>query len=117
MIIIPNDNKIFIALLKSLGLPIPVQEYKFMSNRKFRFDYCWVNEKIALEVEGGAFQNGRHVRGTGFIKDIEKYNYAVLLGYRLLRVIPKDLCTMNTIKMIKELIKLKELNGKIRTDN
>jgi very-short-patch-repair endonuclease len=40
---------------------------------------------LAVEVEGGSWIHGRHVRAKGFEADCEKYNTAVLLGWRILR--------------------------------
>lgn len=42
--------------------------------------------RIALEVEGGIWIQGRHTRGLGFENDLRKYNAAVLDGWLLLRV-------------------------------
>jgi len=81
----------FILLLKSEKLPIPETEFKFHPKRKWRFDYAWPKLKIAFEQEGGTWIAGRHNRGTGFIKDMEKYNNAVLLGWRVLRYTPQQL--------------------------
>ena len=76
---------------QALGLPVPVTEYRFHPTRKWRFDACFPDKKIAIEWEGGAFCFGRHVRGTGFIADCEKYNAAVILGWRLLRYPPNKI--------------------------
>ena len=68
-------------------------EYKFLGNRKYRFDYAiflFNNEKVAVEVEGGVWVFGRHNRGKGFIKDLEKYNLAIAGGRRLFRILPKN---------------------------
>jgi hypothetical protein len=97
-----TNDMIFFQLLKSEGLPIPTPEFKFANDRKFRFDYCWQTEMVALEVEGGVWKAGRHTRGSGFIKDMEKYNLAACKGYRLIRTVPTELCTMKTIELIKE---------------
>lgn len=72
------------CLLKSEGLLFE-QEYKFHPERKWRFDFAFPEEKIAIEVEGGLFSQGRHTRGRGYIGDMQKYNAAVCLGWRVLR--------------------------------
>jgi very-short-patch-repair endonuclease len=100
-----DSDKIFFALLKSEKIPIPEIEYKFSKERKWRADYCWINEKIILEVEGGVWVNGRHTSSKGFLADIEKYNAAVCLGYKLIRVIPDKLLKIDTLNMIKQLLK------------
>lgn len=73
-----------------LGLPKPEAEYKFCKDRKFRFDFCWPNRLIAVEIEGAVWTQGRHTRGSGFIKDMEKYNIAGKLGYRVFRFTPTE---------------------------
>lgn len=72
--------------------------------RRWAFDFAWVEQKVALEVEGGAFTGGRHTRGAGFVKDMSKYNTATLLGWRVLRVTPQQLMKQETVEMIKQLL-------------
>lgn len=62
-----------------------VKEYKFHNKRKWRFDYANPEQMIAIELEGGVWNYGRHVRGVGYIKDLEKYNTAISMGWRLFR--------------------------------
>lgn len=76
--------------VKALGLPEPILEYKFHPERFWRFDLVWVGVKVALEVEGGQWIGGRHVSGTGFDADVEKYAEALVLSWRVLRVTPKQ---------------------------
>lgn len=97
---------LFLTLLRGRKIPAPVIEYRFAEPRKFRFDYCWPAEKLALEVEGGVWTGGRHTRGAGFLKDMEKYNLATLRGYRILRVTPDTLCTSETIEMLREALRV-----------
>jgi len=68
----------------------PVAEYKFHPTRKWRFDWAFVDEKIAVEQEGAIWVQGRHTRGSGFVKDMEKYNEAARLGWRIFRFQPGD---------------------------
>lgn len=66
-------------------MPTPVAEHRFSKWRKWRFDRAWVNEKVAVELEGGVYTHGRHTRAKGFIADCEKYNAAALEGWLVLR--------------------------------
>ncbi len=81
---IDYPNLLLNQLLET-DLPLPVKEHKFHSVRKWRFDLAWIEQKLAVEVEGGIWTYGRHNRAASFIKDMEKYNEACLLGWNLLR--------------------------------
>lgn len=63
----------------------PVEEYPFHPSRRWRFDFAWPEEKLALEVEGGSWTSGRHNRGAGYETDCEKYSAAAILGWRIIR--------------------------------
>jgi hypothetical protein len=72
------------------GLPAPLAECrngdtKFHPIRKWRADFLWPARHLIVEVEGGTWSGGRHVRGTGYADDCEKYNEAAILGYSVLR--------------------------------
>ena len=71
-----------------VSLPEPIAEHQFALPRRWRFDYAWPDLKLALEVDGGGWINGRHSRGSGIEKDAEKQNTAVALGWRVLRASP-----------------------------
>lgn len=95
---------IFTTICKSdLRIEV-VKEYLFHPTRKWRFDYAIPEHMIALEVEGGVWTGGRHTRPQGFLGDIEKYNAGTLLGWRIFRVTPDDLCRMKTLELIKRAI-------------
>ena len=81
-----------------------VKEYKFHPKRRWRFDYAIPEHRIALEVEGGVWTQGRHTRPQGFLGDVEKYNTATLMGWRILRTTPSDLYRRATIEMLKTAI-------------
>ncbi len=98
---IPN-YMVFYRSLKALGIEIPIQECRFHKTRRWRFDFCFVKARLALEIEGGVWTNGRHTRGSGFVRDMEKYNAAAILGYRLLRVTPEQMQNGQAIGLIAE---------------
>lgn len=95
----------FFQMLTKAHLTIPAREFKFDTDRDWRFDYCWPAERIALEVEGGVYTGGRHTRPVGFINDIAKYNAAALAGFRVLRVLPDSLSTRRTEEMLRRCLK------------
>ncbi len=72
-------------------LPAPTSEHRFHAVRRFRFDYAWIPQKVAVELEGGTFSGGRHVRGIGFETDCIKYNLATADGWRVFRFTTKML--------------------------
>lgn len=96
----PTSDAFTIFAQQELGIAV-VKEYRFHPRRKWRFDYAIPQCRIALEVEGGVWTQGRHTRPQGFLGDIEKYNTATLMGWKLLRTTPDRLMSENTIEMLK----------------
>ena len=72
--------------IQAAQLPTPKLEHRFHPVRRWRFDFCWIDQRLALEVEGGIWCNGRHTTGSGFTADCAKYNTALIMGWRVLRV-------------------------------
>lgn len=82
------DNELLmIAAQKSLEEVFDnvLTEFSFHPERDYRFDFAVPALKIAFEIEGGHWAGGRHSKGKGFESDIEKYNYAALAGWKVLR--------------------------------
>lgn len=90
----------------------PEPEYPFdkFLGRKHRADFCFVDYKIIVEVDGGAWlsHGGRH----GTDKDREKTNIAASLGYLVFRFSPTMLsndpsaCVAQVLEAMK--IRIKE---------
>lgn len=95
----PRD--VFVLLCRAHHLPDPMPEWRFHPKRKWRFDYAFVPAKIAIEVEGAVFMQGRHSRGAGMVKDMEKYNHAALEGWRVLRFTPKQMQSGECLPIIR----------------
>jgi len=84
------------------------KEFKFLPDRKFRFDYAIPHMRIAIEYEGLNFNprtKSRHITLTGYSADCEKYNLAVINGWRVLRYTALHL--KNEKKVMADLILLK----------
>ena len=79
------------VLAQLVGFPDPATELLFHPKRKWRLDYAWEEQKLALEVHGGIHSGGRHTRGRGFVEDRAKMNEATLLGWTVLEVTPEHI--------------------------
>lgn len=114
----------FVLLLSTTDIPPPQREYKFARDivghgpgirkrlkaaglKDWRLDFAWPDLRIAIEIEGGVYTRGRHVRGKGYVNDIEKYNALTLDGWRLLRFasshISSGYALEKTIEIFKEI--------------
>ncbi len=62
-------------------------EYKFLKNRKFRFDVAVTAYRIGIEYEGmvGKGQVGGHQTKAGYAANCTKYNLAAIDGWVMLR--------------------------------
>jgi hypothetical protein len=67
-------------------------EHQFC-DRKWRFDVSVNGSLLAFEIEGGLFMagTGRHNRGAGMRNDMEKYNTAAALGWKVFRFTPEQI--------------------------
>ena len=83
----------------------PEREFKFHETRRWRFDFAFVAEKIAVEIEGGIWNGGAHTRGNHFESDCEKYNTATIMGWRVLRYSTEMVLRGDAINDLLEILK------------
>lgn len=95
---------LFWRLMASAGLPLPEREYRFHPIRRWRMDYAWPAQKVAVEIQGGTWQGGRHSRGPGYEADCEKQNTALAMGWQLLRYTPGMLKTADVAAQVRGLL-------------
>lgn len=95
-------EKILGAIIKSEGIEAPTPEFRFHTTRKWRFDLCWKDQKLAVEIMGGIWNRGAHTRGAHYLSDCEKMNTATLMGYRVLNVCREHIESGQAILWIKE---------------
>jgi hypothetical protein len=98
--------------LEEFGLEY-VPEYRFCIGRKWRFDWAVLGirrkgtirgqaVRMAIEINGSVWTQGRHTRGAGYIKDMEKRNFANLLGWTLFEFTPDQIRRGDDIPVIRE---------------
>lgn len=111
------EREQFRRYCQAAGLPVPVPEYRFHGQRRWRIDYAFVAERVALEVEGASWgtgpachacgqrRAGAHTRGGHFRSDIAKYNALAGMGWRLVRTTPEDLYAPDLISTLRAAIR------------
>lgn len=102
-IALPLDRQCVLA-----GLPAPIAEMRFHPTRRWRFDYAWPECLLAVEVDGAIFVAGRHTRGVGVEKDMEKFAEAMLAGWRVLRVSTGQVRSGQALTWIQRALKTAE---------
>lgn len=87
--------------IRAAGLPPPVREFRFHPTRRWRYDFAFVENKVAVEVDGGVWVQGRHTRPSGFIEDMHKLNEAAILGWTVIRVTGEMIRKGEALKLIE----------------
>ena len=81
------EDAFLLWLRQTEGMPNWIAEYRFHPDRQWRFDFAWPLEKVAVEIEGLLFDGkARHQTVSGFLGDAEKYEAALVVGWRVYRV-------------------------------
>jgi hypothetical protein len=82
-----EHEELFAMQLKAAKLRGWEREVVFAPPRRWRFDFAYEvgTCRLAVEIEGGTWIQGRHQTGSGFAKDCEKYNFAALKSWRVFR--------------------------------
>ena len=89
--------------LKALKIEFE-QEFKFHAKRKWRADFHITGKKLLVEVEGGIWSGGRHTRGKGYLGDMEKYNAATVMGYRVIRFSTEQVKSGLAVQQIEKMV-------------
>ena len=89
---------------KLYGIETPIAEFRFAPPRRFRFDYYWADKKVAVEINGGIWSQGRHTRGFGYLSDMEKLNLAQRMGIRVFQFTPQQLLSGEAQAFMKEVL-------------
>lgn len=84
---------IFLTHLKMAKLPQPACEFRFHETRRWRFDFAFPAQMIAIEYQGlnwkpkkGQDNNSGHQSIDGLRRDCAKFTEASLAGWRLILI-------------------------------
>jgi len=88
--------------------PQPEQEYRFTPTRRWRFDFAWPVQRVAVEIDGGQWKpgGGRHSSDV----DREKLNEAAASGWRVLHFSPRQLTTnpQHVVEIVQRALQFQE---------
>lgn len=95
-----DPTSLLLLQLQSNNIPTPIREHRFHAVRKWRFDLAWPENKVAVEIDGGAFAfgGGKHMQP----RDLEKLNTAASLGWKVYRFSPDMIRNGQAIKFLLE---------------
>lgn len=97
----------FAAQLKLVKIEGWVRQFYFHPVRKWHSDFCFIDHKLIIEVEGGIWKpKCRHTTGKGFTEDCVKYNEALLLGWNVLRVTSDQVRNGQALAWVERALKL-----------
>lgn len=90
-----------------------VDEYLFSPDRNYRFDFAHLPSMTAIEIQGAIWKGGRggHTSGAGYVRDMEKSNLAMSLGWRIIQCVPQDICMDEILELVKKTTEVSKNNG------
>jgi len=103
-------EQLFAFQVKAAGLPEPEREVCVIPGRKFRFDFCWREARLLVEINGGTYNGGAHGRGCGISRDYTKANLAVVNNWRVLSFDTKQVKSGAALEVVEQLINNQSIN-------
>lgn len=108
----PEENEgenLFRFQIKALELPAPREQYPFAQGmgRKFAADFAWPEFWLIVEIFGGIYLKGggAHSRPAKIETDMERMQYAGLLGFRFLPFTPDDVFSGHAINWTEKTLR------------
>lgn len=74
----------FALHLKSDNVPDPHRQYTPCGDRDWTVDFAWPTKKLAIEIQGGNWKGGAHVRPKRYEEDVRKLNWLNAHGWTTL---------------------------------
>lgn len=93
------------------GLPPMLAQFRFCPTRRWRADFAYPEAMLLIEVDGGTWSGGRHVRSKGFENDCEKTSTAAALGYRVIRLTRGMIESGQAVTLIRQALNITPHGG------
>lgn len=99
------------------ALPGAQAEFRFHPARRWRFDRAWPELRVAVEIDGGTWNGGRHTRPAGYAEDCNKMNSAALMGWTVLRFTSDQIRRGEAYGFIAEAIRQRSSGAEAESDD
>lgn len=103
----PDIEGALVVELQRAGLAGYVRNHRFDPRRRLELDFAWVSAKVAVEVQGGIYSRGAHVRPAGYKRDAEKARRAQLMGWMVFPCTAEDVRTRAIVADVETALELR----------
>lgn len=93
-----------IAQMTAYQFPKWEREFQFCDGRKWAADFAWPELGLLVEVDGGAWNQGRHSRAAGRASDCVRDAEAFLLGYTTIRLTTQMVTSGKGVRLVERVI-------------
>jgi very-short-patch-repair endonuclease len=104
----PDYAAALIGQCRLAGLPVPAREHRFWPGRRFAFDLAWPDRRLAVEIDGGVWTQGRHTRGKGYTRDCVKLAEAAIRGWSVIRVTTDQVTSGQAVEWVRRFLERHE---------
>jgi very-short-patch-repair endonuclease len=113
-------EELFLKLWKKLGdKRFKIQrEYCAIPNRRFKMDFAWVKQRVAVEIQGGTYMGkSAHNTGKGLSRDYEKNNLAIQNGWVVIYLDSKAINNLGkeSLNLVNEILRRRSKEIKLKS--
>lgn len=89
-----------------------VRQFKPFKDVGYAFDFAWprtdepLSPSVLLEVQGGIWSGGAHVRPQGVLRDMDKLNKAACAGFVVLQVSGEHIKSGQAVEWVRKALAL-----------
>lgn len=73
---------------------------KSKRSKRYRADFAHLASRTLIEIQGGTFNRGRHVTGSGYERDARKFNLAMVSGWKVFLLTSQTAKDSSALQMI-----------------
>jgi very-short-patch-repair endonuclease len=78
---------------------------KSKRSKRYRADFAHLQAKVIVEIQGGVFNRGRHVQGSGYARDARKFNLAQFSDWQVFLLVTGTATDDKILQQIAEHIR------------